>query len=91
MFAVSVIISSLVGLSCLRRIRIGRDFEGKRPADRRIGANFYRWYLAHQVEGKTAKQVQDFWDTAILMEWRLLMKRSISIREGQLSGNIAWK
>ncbi|MDD5396976.1 MAG: hypothetical protein PHW24_02845 [Candidatus Moranbacteria bacterium] len=25
------------------------------------GAYYYRWYLAHQVEGKTAQQVEDFW------------------------------
>ncbi|OGI15489.1 MAG: hypothetical protein A3E38_02650 [Candidatus Moranbacteria bacterium RIFCSPHIGHO2_12_FULL_54_9] len=25
------------------------------------GIHFYRWYLAHQVEGRTAQQVQDFW------------------------------
>lgn len=27
------------------------------------GIHFYRWYLAHQVEGRTAQQVQDFWDS----------------------------
>lgn len=26
------------------------------------GAYFYRWYLAHEVEGKTAQQIQDFWN-----------------------------
>ncbi|MDP3957177.1 MAG: pilus assembly PilX N-terminal domain-containing protein [bacterium] len=25
------------------------------------GIHFYRWYLAHQVDGRTAQQVQDFW------------------------------
>lgn len=25
------------------------------------GINFYRWYLAHQVEGRTAQQVATFW------------------------------
>lgn len=25
------------------------------------GIYFYRWYLAHQVEGRTKKQIQDFW------------------------------
>ncbi len=25
------------------------------------GIQFYRWYLAHQVEGRTAAQVADFW------------------------------
>ncbi len=25
------------------------------------GIYFYRWYLAHEVEGKTASQVSDFW------------------------------
>lgn len=27
------------------------------------GIHFYRWYLAHQVEGRTASQVADFWAT----------------------------
>lgn len=26
------------------------------------GIFFYRWYLAHNIEGKTASQIQDFWD-----------------------------
>jgi len=26
------------------------------------GIDFYRWYLAHNVEGKTASQIQAFWD-----------------------------
>lgn len=26
------------------------------------GIFFYRWYLAHNIEGKTAGQIQDFWD-----------------------------
>lgn len=26
------------------------------------GAYYYRWYLAHKVEGKTSSQIQDFWD-----------------------------
>ena len=25
------------------------------------GVNFYRWYLAHETDGKTALQVQNFW------------------------------
>lgn len=25
------------------------------------GVYFYRWYLAHQVEGRTKQQIQDFW------------------------------
>lgn len=27
------------------------------------GISFYRWYLAHNVEGKTATQIQNFWDS----------------------------
>lgn len=26
------------------------------------GIFFYRWYLAHNIEGKTPSQIQDFWD-----------------------------
>lgn len=27
------------------------------------GVHFYRWYLAHEVEGKTSTQIRDFWQT----------------------------
>lgn len=27
------------------------------------GAYYYRWYLAHQIAGKTAEQIKDFWET----------------------------
>lgn len=27
------------------------------------GIYFYRWYLAHEVEGKTAQQIKDFWES----------------------------
>lgn len=27
------------------------------------GVNFYRWYLAHQTDGRTALQVRDFWQS----------------------------
>lgn len=27
------------------------------------GIYFYRWYLAHEVEGRTSQQIKDFWDT----------------------------
>lgn len=27
------------------------------------GIYFYRWYLAHQVSGKTAQQIKDFWQS----------------------------
>lgn len=26
------------------------------------GIYFYRWYLAHEIEGKTAQQINDFWE-----------------------------
>lgn len=26
------------------------------------GIGYYRWYLAHQTDGKTIKQIEDFWD-----------------------------
>ncbi len=27
------------------------------------GVYYYRWYLAHQISGKTAQQIKDFWQT----------------------------
>lgn len=27
------------------------------------GIYFYRWYLAHEIEGRTAQQIKDFWES----------------------------
>lgn len=64
MFAVSVILSSLIGF-IVSQTKYGLVVTSKQSALHiaESGTSFYRWYLAHMVEGKTAKQIQDFWDT----------------------------
>ena len=31
------------------------------------GIHFYKWYLAHQVDGKTSAQMQAFWDSETVL------------------------
>ncbi len=64
MFAVSVILTSLIGF-IISQTKYGFQIASKQSALQisESGVYFYRWYLAHMVEGKTAKQIQDFWDT----------------------------
>lgn len=64
MFAVSVILTSLIGF-ITSQAKYGLQSVSKQNALQiaESGTYFYRWYLAHMVEGKTAKQIQDFWQT----------------------------
>jgi hypothetical protein len=64
MFAVSVILTSLIGF-IVSQTKYGFQVAAKESSLQisESGMNFYRWYLAHMVEGKTAKQIQDFWLT----------------------------
>ena len=64
MFAVSIILSSIVGF-IVSQTKYGFHVASKQSALQisESGVYFYRWYLAHMVEGKTAKQIQDFWLT----------------------------
>jgi hypothetical protein len=64
MFAVSVIASSLVGF-IVSHIRYGFYATSRQSAFEiaESGVQFYRWYLAHSTEGKTAAQIQAFWSS----------------------------
>lgn len=64
MFAVSIILSSLIGF-IVSQTKYGLVVASRQSAFHiaESGTSFYRWYLSHKVEGKTAKQIQDFWDT----------------------------
>ena len=62
MFAVSVILSSLIGF-IVSQMKYGFHEVSKQNALQisESGMYFYKWYLAHMVEGKTASQIQAFW------------------------------
>ena len=32
------------------------------------GIHFYKWYLAHQLDGRTASQVQAFWSSGTALD-----------------------
>lgn len=59
---VSIMLTSLLGY-ITSQIRYSKDRVERERAFQiaEAGAYYYRWYLAHQVSGKTAAQVEDFW------------------------------
>ncbi len=62
MSAVTIILTSLIQF-VVSQLRYSQ-YEVAREESLQIaeaGIYFYRWYLAHEVEGKTASQVKDFW------------------------------
>lgn len=64
MFMVAVVLTSIVGFVASQTkyaLRIHAREQAFQIAE--SGVHFYRWYLAHQVEGRTAQQVADFWAT----------------------------
>ncbi len=64
MFAVSIILTATIGF-VVSQAKYGFQMVSKESALQisESGVYFYRWYLAHMVEGKTSKQNQDFWAT----------------------------
>lgn len=64
MATVAIILTSM-----LRYISSQMIFSGSRVAREEsfqiseAGIYFYRWYLAHQISGKTAQQIKDFWQS----------------------------
>lgn len=64
MFMVSIIMTSIIGFVASQTkysLQVHAREQGFQIAE--SGIHFYRWYLAHQVEGRTAQQVADFWAT----------------------------
>ena len=59
---VSVILTSLIGF-ITTQVRYSNDKVERERAFQiaESGVYFYRWYLAHEVSGKTAQQIKDFW------------------------------
>ncbi|NTW26955.1 MAG: hypothetical protein HGA36_01385 [Candidatus Moranbacteria bacterium] len=65
---VTVIIAAMTLTSLLTYISSQLHFSSDRVERERAfqiaeaGAYYYRWYLAHQIAGKTAEQIKDFWE-----------------------------
>lgn len=64
MFMVSIILTSIIGFIA-GQTKYALQIHAREQAFQiaESGIHFYRWYLAHQVEGRTAQQVADFWAT----------------------------
>lgn len=66
---VAVIVSAITLTSLLTYISAQISFSKDRVERERAfqiaeaGVYYYRWYLAHQIAGKTVAQIQTFWDT----------------------------
>ncbi|MDD5463549.1 MAG: pilus assembly PilX N-terminal domain-containing protein [Candidatus Moranbacteria bacterium] len=61
---IAITLTSLLGYIS-SQIRFSKDRVERERAFQiaEAGIYYYRWYLAHQVAGKTALQIKDFWET----------------------------
>ncbi|QQS61005.1 MAG: hypothetical protein IPN70_03900 [Candidatus Moraniibacteriota bacterium] len=50
------------------------------------GIYFYRWYLAHEVEGKTTQQIKDFWENGNPLGVETPYERDLSDIDGTVRG-----
>jgi len=57
-----LLVSSLQYISSQIKFGFYRENKEKSLQVAEAGVYFYRWYLAHQVSGKTAQQIEDFWN-----------------------------
>lgn len=64
MFMTSIVLTSIIGF-VVSQTKYALQVHAREQAFQigESGIHFYRWYLAHQVEGRTAQQVADFWAT----------------------------
>ena len=64
MFMISIILTSIIGFVA-SQTKYAFQVHAREQAFQigESGIHFYRWYLAHQVEGRTAQQVATFWAT----------------------------
>src|SRR6185369_7126994 len=62
MFSVAIILTSIISFVA-SQTKYALQVHGREQAFQiaESGIQFYRWYLAHQVEGRTTQQVQNFW------------------------------
>ncbi len=73
MFMISIILTSIIGFVA-SQTKYALQVHAKEQAFQiaETGIHFYRWYLAHQVEGRTAQQVADFWENPT--RWNTLIQ-----------------
>ncbi len=64
MFVISIILTSIIGFVA-KQTKYSLQVHAREQAFQiaESGIHFYRWYLAHQVEGRTAQQIATFWAT----------------------------
>lgn len=64
MSAVLIILSSMITFVA-SQIKYSQNLASREESLQisEAGIYFYRWYLAHEVEGKTSQQIQDFWNS----------------------------
>lgn len=62
MFAMSIILTSMLSY-IVSQMKFSFNRANREEAFQiaESGVDWYRWYLAHQTSGKTAQQIQDFW------------------------------
>ncbi len=64
MTVVAIVLTSIVGFVAAQTkyaLRVHAREQAFQVAD--TGIQFYKWYLAHNTDGRTAQQIQDFWTT----------------------------
>lgn len=59
---VSIVLTSLLGY-ITSQVRFSKDRVERERAFQvaEAGIHYYKWYVAHQLSGKTADQIEDFW------------------------------
>lgn len=57
-----ILVSSLQYISSQIKFGFYRENKEKSLQIAEAGVYFYRWYLAHQVSGRTAQQIENFWN-----------------------------
>ncbi|MFA7319559.1 MAG: pilus assembly PilX N-terminal domain-containing protein [Parcubacteria group bacterium] len=64
MFCVSIIVTSMLGyITSQLKFSFNRAEREEAFQIAEAGVYYYRWYLAHETSGKTAQQIQTFWET----------------------------
>ncbi|MDP2837998.1 MAG: pilus assembly PilX N-terminal domain-containing protein [Candidatus Moranbacteria bacterium] len=65
MFMVSIVMTSIIGFVA-SQTKYSLQIHAREQAFQiaESGIHFYRWYLAHQTEGRTASQVATFWGSS---------------------------
>lgn len=58
-----ILVSSLQYIASQIKFGFYRENKEKSLQIAEAGIYFYRWYLAHQISGKTEQQIKDFWES----------------------------